>query len=391
MNSPKAPCLLLLVPDETRGEFIRHLLRAAKPDAEFISATRLDEALRKLEGGSVAAAIAEGAEGIALINSVCEQGLDVPVVFIAPDDDGDLLDQARAAGASEAIFRSELSPATLQNALHYALLWRAQETNDETAASKAKHAEIVSMARTESLARLASSISHEVRNPLSLIYLAADFLARPKPLTEEARANIVGYLRSGAGRIEEVITSALAACAPRELSLAAHDANDIVEEALRLAKTRLRADAPVQFHKDMSVGMPAIFADRSRMVSAIHHLLTNAIDAMPDGGDLTVTTRVHSFTSSERAEWQREGWFRAGDVAVIIEIADTGHGIPPDKLSHIYELFFTTKPAGHGAGLGLATIKKIIQLHNGRIAITNRPEGGVLAELTLKTAATQPV
>ena len=59
MNSPKAPCLLLLVPDETRGEFIRHLLRAAKPDAEFISATRLDEALRKLEGGSVAAAIAD--------------------------------------------------------------------------------------------------------------------------------------------------------------------------------------------------------------------------------------------------------------------------------------------------------------------------------------------
>lgn len=387
MSIPKKHCLLLLAPDDASGEFIRHLLRAAQPDAELISATRPDEALRKLEEGSVSAAIAEGTDGIALINAVSERGAGVPVIFIAPDDESDLIDQARAAGASDAIFRSELSPATLQNALHYALLWHSHEAAEDTAISKASHAEIVGMERMESLARLASSIAHEVRNPLSLIMLAADFLARPKPLTEEVRTNVVNYLRHGASRIEEVVTSVLAACAPKELALAAHDTSDIVEEALLSVESRIPPGIQVNFVKDCAANLPAIFVDHARMVDAVRHLLSNAIDAMPGGGDLGIKTYSHTFTSSERADWQREGWFRAGDVGVLIEISDTGNGIPEDKLNHIYELFFTTKTAGHGAGLGLATVKKIIQLHNGRISITNRPSGGVLATLTLKTAA----
>jgi two-component system cell cycle sensor histidine kinase/response regulator CckA len=123
------------------------------------------------------------------------------------------------------------------------------------------------------------------------------------------------------------------------------------------------------------------------MVTAIFHLITNAIDAMPTGGDLVIKTSSRSFASSERTDWRSEGGFVAGDTAIIIEISDTGHGIPVDKLGRIYELFFTTKLAGQGTGLGLSTVQKIIQLHNGTINISNRPEGGVLARLTLKTTA----
>ncbi len=384
MNQSKATRLLLLAPDDQRGEYLRHLMRAASPDSEIVDAARPDEALRKLADGSYSAAVAEGSDGLALIKAVSDGGLDIPVIFIAPDDEGDMFDQARAAGASEAIFRSELSPDTLQNALHYAHLYRSQDVQNE---GKEQHAEVVAMERTESLARLASSIAHEVRNPLSLIMLAADFLARPKPLTDAVRANVVNYLRHGASRIEEVVTSVLAACAPKELALAAHDTNEIVEEALHGLESRVPTGIQVNFIKNCAANLPAVFVDRTRMVDAVRHLLTNAIDAMPSGGDIGIKTYAHTFTSSERADWQREGWFRAGDVGVLIEISDTGHGIPDDKLNHIYELFFTTKTAGHGAGLGLATVKKIIQLHNGRISITNRPTGGVLAMLTLKTAA----
>ena len=384
MNQNQATSLLLLAPDDQRGEYLRHLMRAASKDSEIISAARPDEALRKLTGASCSAAVAEGSDGLALIKAVSDAGLDVPVIFIAPDDEGDLFDQARAAGASEAIFCSELSPDTLQNALHYALLYRSQDGQTE---GKEKHAEVVAMERTESLARLASSIAHEVRNPLSLIILAADFLAKPKPLTDAVRANVVNYLRHGASRIEEVVTSVLAACAPKELALEAHSTNEIIEEALLSVQSRVPAGIQVNFIKDCAANLPAVFVDRARMVDAVRHLLTNAIDAMPTGGDIGIKSYAQIFTSSERADWQREGWFRAGDVGVIIEISDTGHGIPEDKLNHIYELFFTTKPAGRGVGLGLATVKKIIQIHNGRIAITNRPKGGVLAMLTLKTAA----
>ena len=385
MNTSKTARLLLVVPNAERGDFIRHLLRAAKPDTEIVTATQPDEAMRTLIGGSCAAAIAEGSDGIAIINALNKEGLDVPVIYIAPDDEGDLLDQAREAGASDAIFRSELSPATLQSALHYALLWHTQEA--QKAISKAKYAEIVGMERTASLARLASSISHEVRNPLSLIYLATDLLAKPKPLTEEMRAMIVEHLRRGARRIEEITISVLEAYEPKEMTLTQEDPNEIIEEALHLAEPNLRASVMVRVDKQFGAGLPTIHADRERMVTAIYHLITNAIDAMPTGGDLVIKTSSRSFASSERTDWRSEGGFVAGDTAVIIEISDTGHGIPVDKLGRIFELFFTTKLAGQGTGLGLSTVQKIIQLHNGTINISNRPEGGVLARLTLKTSA----
>jgi signal transduction histidine kinase len=108
---------------------------------------------------------------------------------------------------------------------------------------------------------------------------------------------------------------------------------------------------------------------------------------MPGGGTLTITTALKVFESSEREGWQRQSWFRAGDRAIVIEIADTGHGIHGSQMGLIFEAFYTTKPAGKGAGLGLTVTKKIVDLHHGRLEISNRPEGGVLAVLTLKTAA----
>ena len=110
---------------------------------------------------------------------------------------------------------------------------------------------------------------------------------------------------------------------------------------------------------------------------------------MADGGKLIITTTPKTFVASEREAWQRQAWFRAGDDAVVIEVADTGHGIPENKLGMIYEPFFTTRASGKGAGLGLTITRKIVELHNGRIEIKNRPEGGILATLTLKAAAPQ--
>jgi signal transduction histidine kinase len=389
MNESTASRVLLLAPKDDFGEFLRTMLHAVRRDDELILASRPDEALKMIGDKSCEVAVAEGIDGVTFIQAVSDLGLNVPVIFIAPDEESELLDQARVAGASEAIFRSELTPAALQHALHYALLWRALDAGADNSERKSRHSEIVGMGRTESLARLASSIAHEVRNPLSLMLLAADYLDKPRALTDKAKADIVHYLRHGANRIEEIMSAMLSACAPKQLMREAHDPVELVEEALRLVDTRLPGDESIRIIKDYGDGMPAVFVDRNRMVEAILHLLTNAVDAMPGGGTIDIKVRVHTFLSSERADWQREAWFRAGDVAVIIEISDTGHGIPEDKLGQIFDIFFTTKTAGKGAGLGLAAAKKIIDLHNGRIAIVNRPGGGAVATLTLKTAATR--
>lgn len=237
---------------------------------------------------------------------------------------------------------------------------------------------------TGALSHFASSIAHEVCNPLSQIVLATDFLANPRPLTDDMRKKIVGYLRQGAERIDKAMKSMLRTCAPIETSMTQESANALIDDAL----ASLAIDSSIQVEKHYADGLPPLLADKKHITEAIGHLIANALDAMqPAGGTLRLATSLKVFESSEREGWQRQSWFRAGDRAVVIEIADTGHGIHSSQMPLIFEAFYTTKTAGKGAGLGLTVAKKIIDLHHGRLEISNRPETGVLAVLTLKTAA----
>lgn len=234
------------------------------------------------------------------------------------------------------------------------------------------------------LSHFASSIAHEVCNPLSQIVLATDFLANPRPLTDDMRKKIVGYLRQGAERIDKAMKSMLRTCAPIETSMTQESANALVNDAL----ASLSVDSSVSVEKHYADGLPPLLADKKHITEAIVHLIANALDAMkPAGGKLVINTSLKVFESSEREGWQRQSWFRAGDRAIVIEIIDTGHGIHSSQMPLIFEAFYTTKAAGHGAGLGLNVAKKIIDLHHGRLEISNRTEGGVRAALTLKTAA----
>jgi signal transduction histidine kinase len=235
------------------------------------------------------------------------------------------------------------------------------------------------------LSHFASSIAHEVCNPLSQIVLATDLLAGPRPLTDDMRKKITGFLRQGAERIDKAMKEMLRTCSPIETSMTQESINTLLDDALTV--TGAAADTTIQIEKCYDDGLPAVLVDRKHITDAIAHVISNAIDAMkPTGGTLTLTTRLKIFESSEREGWQRQSWFRAGDRAVVIEITDTGHGIDAAKMPLIFEPFYTTKPAGKGSGLGLTVAKKIVDLHYGRLEITSRPEGGVRATLTLKTA-----
>ncbi|MCB1277601.1 HAMP domain-containing sensor histidine kinase [Prosthecobacter sp.] len=245
------------------------------------------------------------------------------------------------------------------------------------------HSPLQKLEEGGALSHFASSIAHEVCNPLSQIVLATDLLAGPRPMTDDLRKKIVAYLRQGSERIDKAMKSMLQTCAPIETSMTTEDANHLVEAAL----SSLLLDGKVKIEKHLTPGLPTVLVDKAHMTDAIAGLCTNALDAMrPNGGTLTITSSAKVFTSSEREGWQRQSWFRAGDHAVVIEIADTGHGIHESQIPLIFEPFYTTKTAGKGAGLGLTVAKKIVDLHHGRLEVGNRPEGGVLAVLTLKSA-----
>jgi signal transduction histidine kinase len=125
--------------------------------------------------------------------------------------------------------------------------------------------------------------------------------------------------------------------------------------------------------------------DGMKIEQVLVNLFTNALDAMPAEGTLTVRSRMEQLTQTHHDPGAREaGHFYAGDTVVVVEVEDTGKGIPPETLRKIFDPFFTTKVTGKGTGLGLAIVKRIIGLHNGEIEIINRPRGGVRSKLMFK-------
>jgi signal transduction histidine kinase len=124
------------------------------------------------------------------------------------------------------------------------------------------------------------------------------------------------------------------------------------------------------------------------MNQAFVNLFTNACHAMPEGGVLTVTTlsRRLSETEAGYVGGNRSGTrFRAGEEVVMVEIADTGSGIPAEQLSRVFDPYYTTKSTGKGTGLGLTVTKTIIDMHAGRIHIANGSRGGLAVTIVLKS------
>src|ERR1051326_8174534 len=120
-----------------------------------------------------------------------------------------------------------------------------------------------------------------------------------------------------------------------------------------------------------------IHADRQKLRQVFLNLITNASDAMPKGGTLTLTARHESLDD--------------GKPGVTIEVSDTGHGIPPEVLPKVMDAFFTTKEEGKGTGLGLAICRRIVQEHGGTIRIKSAPGQGTTVRIALPAASANNV
>jgi signal transduction histidine kinase len=128
-----------------------------------------------------------------------------------------------------------------------------------------------------------------------------------------------------------------------------------------------------------------VHADRQQLRQVMLNLITNGCDAMPDGGTLTI--RVERVRNDEREQSSFEADADQNYVrtthSIVIDISDTGTGIPADVLPHILEPFFTTKPQGKGTGLGLAICRRIVQEHNGKLEIRSEVGQGTTIRILL--------
>lgn len=232
----------------------------------------------------------------------------------------------------------------------------------EEEAHRRLESEIQHAQRLESLGRLASGVAHDMNNVLAAIQASAELLQSHQP-EGGPLARSLGLILMATGRGRDLVRG-LTAFARKGLSEAPEDLdlNELVrEEAALLERTLLMR---VQVAVDISPDLPHIRGARSSLGNALMNLCVNAVDAMPGGGVLTLRTRA------------LEGW-----AAVTVE--DTGEGMPPEVLARATDPFFTTKPVGKGTGLGLATVRGVVEAHGGRLDLESEVGRGTRITLCL--------
>ncbi|MFH1993537.1 MAG: ATP-binding protein [Pseudomonadota bacterium] len=235
----------------------------------------------------------------------------------------------------------------------------AQKTMEE----KLKRAEQQAM-----LAQLASGIAHEIRNPLNFISLSVDHLATLKYMgaTDESGGpeDLIRKTKAEIRRVNQMVTNFLDLGRELVLHPICLRADLPVEEALGLNRHLIR-DRGIAIERDYCDPVPAVEIDIDRMKSCFQNLITNAADAMPNGGMLRISIR-------ENAEF------------VELTFEDTGGGIQPDDLPKICEPYFTTKKTG--TGLGLAISKRVVEAHGGSISIASTPGRGTCIRVAVPHA-----
>ena len=213
------------------------------------------------------------------------------------------------------------------------------------------------------LGHLAGGVSHELRNPLGVIKNAVYFLNMVLEESEPEVKEILEILDKEIVTSENIISGLLDFARPKPLSLQKVDINDVVQKVL----SRITVPNEVKVLGQLNKALPSIEADLEQLTQVFNNIISNAIQAMPEGGQLVI-----------KSEAPTPSW-------VTISIEDTGVGIPEENLEKIFEPLFTTK--AKGIGLGLAVTKTLVEEHGGSIEVQS--EAGKGSTFTVKLPTSQ--
>jgi len=208
--------------------------------------------------------------------------------------------------------------------------------------------------------RIAASIAHEIRNPLGNVFMAVQQL-RNAFAEDSPWAKHIEVIIRNTERVNFLITELLNSARPPELDIQPHDIHDILENILDSIKAKIRAQK-IEVIKGYSPQPPQINVDAEQIERALSNVMLNAVDAMPDGGVMTVTTKLE-------------------EDSLVVTIQDTGEGIPEEDIIRIFDPFFSTKPSG--VGLGLATTYGIVVGHGGTIDVESKENEGAFFVISL--------
>jgi PAS domain S-box-containing protein len=223
--------------------------------------------------------------------------------------------------------------------------------------------------RLTALGQLSAGVAHEINNPIGvmttrieLMLMDADANGLPAEAVEDLKV-----LHRHAQRVAAITNSLLSFARPAPQERGLVDLNDVVAAVLVLVERQYERQY-VRVHRDLAPSLPPVLGQANALQQVILNLVTNAAQAMPNGGDLTISTRLD-------------------DGRIRVVVADTGAGIVPEHVPHIFEPFFTTKPSG--TGLGLSVTYGILNDHNATIDVDSAPDQGARFVLTFPIGDTR--
>ena len=302
-------------------------------------------------------------------------GIPVPMIFLGMD-----ISPFEITRTQNRAYMTMLVGVTLLVGLACLLVfYHIQKARQSSLREKAAKSRVAALEeevrRKEKLAavgNLAAGVAHEIRNPLSSIKGYATYFAQRFPEGSEDRQAATVMVRE-ADRLNRVITELIGLSRPTDVALQPTHLEEVVQHVARLLAQNA-ASHNVQIILRLPRKCPPALADPDRLGQAVLNLCLNALDAMPNGGKLTLSMAV-------------------SEGRICLQVQDTGTGIKPENLRHIFDPYFTTKTKG--TGIGLATVHKIVEAMHGEIAVTSkeateRHAGETCFSMWLPIAASQP-
>jgi signal transduction histidine kinase len=268
----------------------------------------------------------------------------------------------------------------VQNAkLHTRLKRYTIELEQQMAEQKRLEEQLRHAQKMEAVGQLAGGVAHDFNNLLQVIQGFTSLAIEDVPEGSSVRESLAFVLQASE-RAGLLVRQLLAFGRRQVLSLAVVDLNAIVDRMLPMLRPLLGENISIERRSESDLDL--VEADANQVEQVLVNLCVNARDAMPDGGTVVVTTRT---VLVDRRSAQELGLARAG-AYVVLEVADSGCGMPPDILARVFEPFFTTKAPGRGTGLGLATVHGLVAQHHGGVQIDSKVGRGTCVAVYLPAA-----
>ena len=237
-------------------------------------------------------------------------------------------------------------------------------------------AQLLQTQKMESIGRLAGGVAHDLNNMLAAVLGYGDMLLAD-PELKEGHKKRVELMHQAGQRSRDLVRQLLAFSRKQTLQMQKIDINKVISDVEKFLQQTIRESIDIKFN--LSSELPLVQADKTQLEQVILNLTVNAQDAMPEGGKLSIETKLVELDEDYAAHHL--------DIVqgpyVLLMVSDTGHGITQETREHIFEPFFSTKDIGEGIGLGLSTVYGIVKQHQGHIWVYSEPDKGSVFKIYL--------